>query len=172
MFWFQQKLCGLRRPERQLEVPSIIRIRSSAIGQTLPSCLWCGVPRCLFHHGRHKATKGGIYISSISMSSVAEDGKNHFESICGSGTGEEYPRSLLSKFECICWQGRAYNSGAVHVHTMAIASGGRSYGRKGESTPDSIMLLCHQDGSRPVRLNLTLSHHRFECSVRATVARP
>ena len=49
----------------------------------------------------------GIYISSISMSSVAEDGKNHFEPICGSRTGEECLRSLLSKFECICWQGRS-----------------------------------------------------------------
>jgi len=87
-------------------------------------------------------------------------GKNHFESICGSRTGEECLRSLLSKFECICWQGRAYNSGAIHVHHHGDREW-RSVLREERSihTRFNHGFFVIRDGTRAVRLNLTLSHH-------------
>ena len=145
MFWFQTETLWLTATGKATggaidHSDTLISHRANSTFVPLVRCTKMPLPSW-----KAQSHKGEGYTSvAYPCRAWQRTGKNHFESICGSRTGEECLRSLLSKFECICWQGRAYNSGAIHVHTMAIASGGRSYGRKGASTPDSIMLLCHQ----------------------------
>ena len=126
MFWFQQKLCGLRRPERQLEVPSIIRIRSSAIGKVYLRAFGAVYQDASSIMGGTKPQREGY----TSVAYHVERGRGREKTTSSQFVVRELERNASAVFSASLSVFVGKDEPITRVPftftTMAIASGGRS----------------------------------------------